>query len=61
MLGHLPQGQVGIERQAERKREIALGRVGQPREIAQCAIFLTSGRSSFITATTLAAHGGLQC
>jgi len=60
MLGTLPQGDAGRAREAERKREIALGRVGEPDEIAQCILFLTSGRSSFITATTLAAHGGLQ-
>lgn len=41
-------------------REIALKRVGEPEEVAQCIAFLASGRSSFITATTLAVHGGLQ-
>ena len=60
MLGALPQGDVGKARQEERNREIALGRVGDPDEIGQCVLFLTSGRSSFVTATTLAAHGGLQ-
>ncbi|KAK5028213.1 hypothetical protein LTR13_009201 [Exophiala sideris] len=60
MLGTLPQGEAGRAREAERKHEIALGRVGEPEEIANCILFLTSGRSSFITATTLAAHGGLQ-
>ena len=47
-------------RVAARAKEIAVGRVGQPDEIAQCIMFLTSGRSSFVTATTLAAHGGLR-
>ncbi|OCK78502.1 oxidoreductase [Lepidopterella palustris CBS 459.81] len=60
ILGDLPQGEAGAKRAAERTREIAMGRVGQPDEIAHCVMFLTSGRSSFVTATTLAAHGGLR-
>ncbi|KAG9820446.1 hypothetical protein KCU68_g17370, partial [Aureobasidium melanogenum] len=60
ILGDLPQGKAGEERQAQRMREIALKRVGEPEEVAQCVAFLASGRSSFITATTLAVHGGLQ-
>lgn len=48
------------ERVAARNKEIALGRVGTPVEIAECILWLTSGRSSFVTATTLAPHGGLQ-
>lgn len=60
ILGDLPQGEEGERRQRERMMEISLGRVGQASEIANCAIFLTSGRSSFVTATTLAAHGGIR-
>ncbi|EXJ90143.1 hypothetical protein A1O3_03212 [Capronia epimyces CBS 606.96] len=60
ILGDLPQGEIGKQRAAERTREIALGRIGRPDEVAQCIIFLTSGRSSFVTGTTLAVHGGLR-
>ncbi|KAE8331421.1 NAD(P)-binding protein [Aspergillus sergii] len=60
MLGHLPGGEEGKRRATERVQEIAMGRVGQPAEMAQCIMFLTSGRSSFVTATTLAAHGGIR-
>jgi NAD(P)-dependent dehydrogenase (short-subunit alcohol dehydrogenase family) len=48
------------ERIAERNKEIAVGRVGEPSEMAECILWLTSGRSSFVTATTLAANGGLR-
>lgn len=37
----------------------ALGRVGQPRDIAQAAVFLASDRSTWITGTTLPVDGGL--
>ncbi|KAL6231962.1 hypothetical protein BDW75DRAFT_243390 [Aspergillus navahoensis] len=60
MLGEMPGGEEGKRREAERISEIAMGRVGQPEEMAHCIIFLTSGRSSFVTATTLAAHGGIR-
>lgn len=60
ILGDLPQGDAGAERAAQRNKEIALGRVGQPREIAECALWLTSGKASFVTAATLAPHGGLR-
>jgi NAD(P)-dependent dehydrogenase (short-subunit alcohol dehydrogenase family) len=60
MLGHLPSGEEGKRRAAERIQEIAMGRVGIPEEMANCVVFLTSGRSSFVTATTLAAHGGIR-
>jgi NAD(P)-dependent dehydrogenase (short-subunit alcohol dehydrogenase family) len=36
----------------------ALRRFGDPEEIAECLIWLTSGRASYVTATTLAANGG---
>ncbi|KAJ5924919.1 hypothetical protein N7454_007558 [Penicillium verhagenii] len=60
ILGDLPQGNAGAKRAEERVRDIALGRVGQPSEIAHCVSFLTSGKSSFVTGTTLSAHGGLR-
>jgi NAD(P)-dependent dehydrogenase (short-subunit alcohol dehydrogenase family) len=60
ILGKLPKGDIAKEREVARMREIALKRVGQPDEIAQCIMFLTSGRSSFVTATYLAADGGYR-
>lgn len=48
------------DRVAARAKEIALGRTGKPEEIGECIIFLTSHKSSFVTATTLAPHGGLR-
>ncbi|KAL3474478.1 hypothetical protein BJX99DRAFT_260410 [Aspergillus californicus] len=60
MLGNLPSGEEGKRRATERIQEIAMGRVGLPGEMANCIMFLTSGRSSFVTATTLAAHGGIR-
>ncbi len=48
------------ERVAARAKEIALGRTGTPEEIAECILFLTSGRSSFVTGIALAAHGGIK-
>lgn len=36
----------------------ALRRFGDPEELAQCLIWLTSGRASYVTAAVLAANGG---
>jgi 2-keto-3-deoxy-L-fuconate dehydrogenase len=36
-----------------------LGRLGEPEEIAQAAIYLGSDESKFITGTTLVIDGGL--
>lgn len=38
---------------------IPLGRMGQPREIAQAALFLASSLSDYITGQTLAVDGGM--
>lgn len=37
----------------------ALQRMGDPDELAQAIVWLTSGRASYITATTLACNGGM--
>ncbi|KAF2802339.1 oxidoreductase [Mytilinidion resinicola] len=35
-----------------------LGRFGDPEELAQCIVWLTSGRASYVTASTVVANGG---
>ena len=44
---------------ARRAAETALGRVGQPMELAYLVAFLASGKSSYITGTTILVDGGL--
>lgn len=46
------------ERRAMLLGKIPLGRVGQPREIANAALFLVSDEASYITGTTLYVDGG---
>lgn len=40
-------------------RAIPLGRIGEPEEVAQAALFLAGGDSSFFTGQTIAANGGM--
>jgi 3-oxoacyl-[acyl-carrier protein] reductase len=40
---------------------VPLGRLAQPAELAQAALFLCSPRNSYITGQTLVADGGFQC
>jgi 3-oxoacyl-[acyl-carrier protein] reductase len=44
---------------AQRAAETAVGRVGQPDEMAYLVAFLASSRSSYITGTTMLVDGGL--
>ena len=43
----------------ERAKETSVGRIGDPRELANLAAFLASGKSSYITGTTIRVDGGL--
>jgi NAD(P)-dependent dehydrogenase (short-subunit alcohol dehydrogenase family) len=40
--------------------EMAVGRQGLSEEVAECLVWITSDRASLITATTLAANGGMK-
>jgi 3-oxoacyl-[acyl-carrier protein] reductase len=44
---------------AERAAETAVGRVGEPKELAHLVAFLASAKSSYITGTTMLVDGGL--
>jgi NAD(P)-dependent dehydrogenase (short-subunit alcohol dehydrogenase family) len=45
-------------REAAEGRGIPLGRVGEPEDIARCALFLASDDSAFITGTEIVVDGG---
>ncbi len=45
----------------ETKKEIPLGRIGQPDDIARVALFLASDMSAFISGTTIVVDGGNMC
>ena len=44
---------------ADRAKETAVGRVGQPEEFGPLVAFLASAKSSYITGTTMLVDGGL--
>lgn len=66
-----PRFELGSLRQAERHGrdvqayvdeqilEIPIGRIGQPDDVASLVMFLVSGRSGFITGTTIQVDGGM--
>jgi 3-oxoacyl-[acyl-carrier protein] reductase len=54
MIAGLP-----AEERARFERQIALGRLGEPREVAEAVRFLASPAASYITGATLVVDGGL--
>jgi NAD(P)-dependent dehydrogenase (short-subunit alcohol dehydrogenase family) len=48
------------EKAGKRLVHVPMGRFGEPEEIARAALFLASDDSSFVTATTFLADGGLS-
>ncbi|MGH7332369.1 MAG: SDR family NAD(P)-dependent oxidoreductase [Candidatus Rokuibacteriota bacterium] len=47
-----------VERAAKEGRGIPLGRVGEPEDIARCALFLASDAAAFISGTHIVVDGG---
>ncbi len=47
-----------VESAAKEGRGIPLGRVGEPEDIARCALFLASDDASFISGAAIVADGG---
>jgi NAD(P)-dependent dehydrogenase (short-subunit alcohol dehydrogenase family) len=48
------------EREASEGRSIPLGRVGEPEDIARCALFLASDEASWISGTEIVVDGGAR-
>jgi 3-oxoacyl-[acyl-carrier protein] reductase len=52
--------QVSVERQAELKKMIPVGRFCEPEEFAHCVLFLAHPMSGFMTGEVMDLNGGLQ-
>jgi 3-oxoacyl-[acyl-carrier protein] reductase len=48
-----------LEWLAQRAAETAAGRIGEPKELVYLVAFLASGKSSYITGTTIPIDDGL--
>ncbi len=53
-------GVIGSDLHHETERTAPLGRIGQPNDIAQIAVFLASEESTWLTGETLLASGGVR-
>jgi NAD(P)-dependent dehydrogenase (short-subunit alcohol dehydrogenase family) len=58
MLEHVLRTLEGATKRAEYAGRTPMGRVAEPKEIAECVAFLASDKASFITGTTLLIDGG---
>ena len=58
LQAYMPQGLSEAEI-AARGATMPLGRIGQPEDIANVAVFLASDKSSFMTGQTVHANGGI--
>jgi NAD(P)-dependent dehydrogenase (short-subunit alcohol dehydrogenase family) len=47
-----------VEREVAAGRIIPIGRVGEPEDVARCALFLASDDASFITGAHIVVDGG---
>jgi 3-oxoacyl-[acyl-carrier protein] reductase len=53
-------GFIGSEFHKEHEKQVPLGRIGQPEDVARIATFLASGDSGWLTGERLLATGGLR-
>lgn len=53
-------GFIGTEKQIERTKQSPLNRIGQPKDVADIAVFLASEESAWLTGEILLASGGVR-